>query len=133
MADQVLGRYRLLSVLGRGGMASVQLAATDGPAGFSKLVVIKELLPELAHDPEFLGMFLDEARVAARLRHPGIVQTHDVGQEGGRFYLAMEFLDGQPLSRVIQRLNEQGTPLSRELHIRVLIEVLAALDYAHNL
>ncbi|MEZ4230074.1 MAG: serine/threonine-protein kinase [Polyangiaceae bacterium] len=130
---EVLGRYRLLSLLGRGGMASVHLAVSEGPAGFNKLTVIKELLPELAHDPEFLGMFLDEARLAARLRHPSIVQTHDVGQEAGRFYLAMEFLDGQPLSRVTHRLAELGAPLSREHYVRVLMEVLAALDYAHHL
>ncbi|MEZ4371282.1 MAG: serine/threonine-protein kinase [Polyangiaceae bacterium] len=132
-SSEVLGRYRLLSLLGRGGMASVHLAVSEGPAGFNKLTVIKELLPELAHDPEFLGMFLDEARLAARLRHPSIVQTHDVGQEAGRFYLAMEFLDGQPLSRVTQRLADLGAPLSREHYIRVLMEVLSALDYAHHL
>lgn len=111
----------------------MHLAVSEGPAGFNKLTVIKELLPELAHDPEFLGMFLDEARLAARLRHPGIVQTHDVGQEAGRFYLAMEFLDGQPLSRVTQRFAELGNALPRELYIRVLMEVLSALDYAHHL
>ncbi len=114
-------------------MASVHLAVSQGPAGFNKLTVIKELLPELAHDPEFLGMFLDEARLAARLRHPSIVQTHDVGQDAGRFYLAMEFLDGQPLSRVTHRVTELGAPLSREHYVRVLMDVLAALDYAHQL
>src|SRR3954470_22858278 len=92
-----LGKYRLIAGLGRGGMAAVHLAIVHGPSAFNKLVVIKQIHPHYAEDPEVLGMFLDEARLAARLSHPNVVQTNDVGQDGERHYLAMEYLDGQPL------------------------------------
>ena len=98
-----LGKYRLIAELGHGGMAEVFLAVVQGPAGFNKLVVIKQIRPQLAEDPEFLGMFLDEARLAARLSHPNVVQTNEVGHEGNRYFIAMEYLEGQPLNRVIHR------------------------------
>lgn len=126
----VIGKYHLLATLGRGGMAEVFLAVIQGPAGFSKLVVLKELRPELSSEPEFLSMFLDEARLAARLQHPNVVQTNEVGHEGSRHFIAMEYLDGQPLSRVLSRMRGQ---LPLPLHLRVLSETLAALHYAHEL
>src|SRR5437868_14651266 len=95
-----LGKYRLIAELGHGGMAEVFLAVVHGPAGFNKLLVIKKIRPQFAEDPEFLGMFLDEARLAARLSHPNVVQTNEVGDEDGRYFMAMEYLDGQPLNRV---------------------------------
>src|SRR5512140_198820 len=105
-----LGKYRLIAELGHGGMAEVFLAVVRGPAGFNKLVVIKQIRPQLAQDPEFLGMFLDEARLAARLSHPNVVQTNEVGQENDRYFIAMEYLDGQPLNRVLHRLGRGGVP-----------------------
>ncbi|MCC6217312.1 MAG: serine/threonine protein kinase [Polyangiaceae bacterium] len=126
----VIGKYRLLATLGRGGMAEVFLAISQGPAGFSKLVVLKELRAELATDPDFLSMFMDEARLAARLRHPNVVQTNEVGEEAGRLYIAMEYLDGQPLSRVLSRMRGQ---LPLPLHLRVIAETLTGLHYAHEL
>jgi eukaryotic-like serine/threonine-protein kinase len=101
-----LGKYRLIAELGHGGMAEVFLAVVRGPAGFNKLVVVKQIRPQLAEDPEFLGMFLDEARLAARLSHPNVVQTNEVGQEGERYFIAMEYLEGQPLNRVLHRLSK---------------------------
>src|ERR1700679_722273 len=83
-----LGKYRLIAELGHGGMAEVFLAVVTGPAGFNKLVVVKQIRPQLAEDPEFLGMFLDEAKLAARLSHPNVVQTNEVGQEGERYFIA---------------------------------------------
>ncbi|MFO0755827.1 MAG: serine/threonine-protein kinase [Byssovorax sp.] len=127
-----LGRYRLLAELGHGGMAEVYLAEMRGPARFHKLVVIKQIRAELAEDPEFLGMFLDEARLAARLSHPNVVQTNEVGDEDGRYFMAMEFLDGQPLSRVRHRLG-RGEALPLAMHIRILADVLAGLHHAHEL
>ncbi len=127
-----LGKYRLIAELGHGGMAEVFLAVVRGPAGFNKLVVIKQIRPQLAEDPEFLGMFLDEARLAARLSHPNVVQTNEVGQEGERYFIAMEYLEGQPLNRVLHRLSRAGgLPLS--LHLRVISEVLSGLHHAHEL
>src|SRR4051812_12396895 len=127
-----LGKYRLIAELGHGGMAEVFLAVVRGPAGFNKLVVIKQIRPQLAEDPEFLGMFLDEARLAARLSHPNVVQTNEVGQEGSRYFIAMEYLEGQPLNRVVHRLGRSGgLPLA--MHLKVISDTLAGLHHAHEL
>jgi len=99
-----IGKYRVIAKLGQGGMARVLLTAVAGPAGFNKLMVVKELRDELAGDPEFLTMFLDEARLAARLNHPNVVNTFEVVTEGDRYFIAMDYLDGQPLNRVIHRI-----------------------------
>jgi eukaryotic-like serine/threonine-protein kinase len=127
-----LGKYRLIAELGHGGMAEVFLSVVRGPAGFNKLVVIKQIRPQLAEDPEFLGMFLDEARLAARLSHPNVVQTNEVGQEGERYFIAMEYLEGQPLNRVIHRLQKSGgLPLG--MHLKIIRDTLAGLQHAHEL
>src|SRR6185437_8026107 len=127
-----LGKYRLIAELGHGGMAEVYLAVVRGPAGFNKLVVIKQIRPQLAEDPEFLAMFLDEARLAARLSHPNVVQTNEVGQEGSRYFIAMEYLEGQPLNRVLHRVQKTGgIPLA--LHVKILSDVLGGLHHAHEL
>ncbi|MFT3774672.1 MAG: serine/threonine-protein kinase [Minicystis sp.] len=127
-----LGKYRLIAELGHGGMAEVFLAVVRGPAGFNKLVVIKQIRPQLAEDPEFLGMFLDEARLAARLSHPNVVQTNEVGQEGERYFIAMEYLEGQPLNRVVHRLQKNGgLPLG--MHLKIVCATLAGLHHAHEL
>lgn len=125
-------KYGLLAELGHGGMADVYLAVMRGPAGFgfTKLVVIKQLRRHLAEDPEFVGLFMNEARLAARLNHPNIVATYDVGQVGRVLYLAMEYLEGQALSRILHRLDER-MPLG--LHLRVLSDVLVGLHHAHEL
>ena len=127
---QALRKYRLIAEIGRGGMADVYLAVVQGPAGFNKLVVIKKTRPELAQDPEFLAMFLDEARLAARLNHPNVVQTTEVGQDGERYFIAMEYLDGQPLNRIRARAPAAFSTL---MQARVLADVLAGLHHAHEL
>src|SRR5215470_12868145 len=124
-----LRKYRLIAEIGRGGMADVFLAVVQGPAGFNKLVVIKKTRPELAQDPEFLSMFLDEARLAARLNHPNVVQTHEVGQDGERYFIAMEYLDGQALNRVRSLAKDFPIPMQ----VRVISDVLAGLHHAHDL
>ncbi|MFT3771379.1 MAG: serine/threonine-protein kinase [Minicystis sp.] len=125
-----LRKYRLIAEIGKGGMADVYLAVVQGPAGFNKLVVIKKTRAELTHDPEFIAMFLDEARLAARLNHPNVVQTHEVGQDGDRYFIAMEYLDGQPLNRIRARA---GAGLSIPMQVRVVSDVLAGLHHAHEL
>src|SRR3984885_2139843 len=128
-----LGKYRLVAEIARGGMGIVYLAVVHGPGGFHKVLVVKELKPELAEDATFLQMFLEEARLAARLRHPHIVQTNEVGSEGNRYFIAMEYLEGRTLNRVIRRYaaSQGGFPVA--LHLRVLREVLRGLHYAHTL
>jgi len=113
-------------------MGTVHLAKMDGPEGFNKLAVVKELRADLADSREFIQMFLDEARLAARLTHPNVVHTYGANQEDGRLYLALEYLDGQPWSRIRHTLWESGS-LPYTLHVKVLAEVLAGLHYAHEL
>ncbi len=131
MNEDRIGKYRVIGKLGQGGMARVLLTMVAGPHGFNKLLVVKELREELCHDPEFLAMFLDEARLAARLNHPNVVQTYEVGREGERYFIAMEYLEGQPLHAVLRRVGRPNMPL--DLHVRILADVLAGLEYAHTL
>ena len=98
------GRYRELALLGHGGMARVVLAALPGAAGVQKLLVIKEMLPELARDPEYIGLFTDEARVATRLDHPNLIQTYEFNEHDGHYFFAMEYLEGQPYSAFVAKL-----------------------------
>ena len=126
-----IGKYRVLARLGHGGMARVLLTMSEGPHGFNKLLVVKELREELAHDPEFLTMFMDVARIAARLNHPTIVQTSEIGHDGERHFIAMEYLEGQPLNAIFRRVGRRHIPL--ELHLKILADVLAALEHAHGL
>jgi serine/threonine-protein kinase len=134
-ADQrgTLGKYHLIAEIARGGMGIVYLALIQGKAGFNKLVVVKELKAELVEDPGFLTMFLDEARLAARLSHPNIVQTHEIGNEGERHYMALEYLDGRTYERVRKRSKNLGNRLTLHMQLRVISDVLAGLEYAHTL
>jgi serine/threonine-protein kinase len=127
-----VGRYRLIAELAHGGMGDVYLGVAQGPAGFSKLMVIKMLRPALADDEQFLAMFLEEARLAARLNHPNIVQTVEVGNEGRRYFLAMEYLEGQSLQRLRQRVAKEH-PFPLGPHVRIIVEALNGLQYAHDL
>jgi len=124
-----LGRHRLIAQLARGGMGIVWLARSEGPFGFEKLAVVKELKPSLAAEPAYREMFLEEARLAARLDHPNIVQTNEVGAEGDRLFMTLELLEGSSLHDAKKKI-EGGLPL--RLALRVLSGVLAALHYAHE-
>jgi len=124
--------YLLIGALGRGGMAEVLLALQDGPGGFRKLVVIKRLLPHLADEPGVVEMFLDEARLAARLEHPHVVRTEKVGEADGRHFIAMEYLDGEPVSRILRETTRRGEPLPLPLAARVGADALDGLAYAHG-
>ncbi len=125
-----LGKYQLVAEIARGGMGIVYLAVAQGPARFSKLLVVKELKPEFVEDETFLEMFLEEARLAARLSHPNIVQTYEVGEEEKRHYIVMDYLDGVTLARLLRR---KSTLFTRNMQLRVICEILAGLHYAHTL
>ncbi|MFT3696132.1 MAG: serine/threonine-protein kinase [Kofleriaceae bacterium] len=131
-SPRTLGKYRLIAEIARGGMGIVYLAMLQGPSGFSKLLVVKELKPELVEEPAFLQMFLEEARLAARLNHSNIVQTNEVGNDGDRYYMAMDYLDGRGLERMRRRARHVNNPLDLTLQLRVLCDVLAGLEYAHT-
>ncbi len=127
------GKYRLIAELGQGGMATVYLAVALGSSGFRKLAVVKLIRPQYASDPDLIQMFLDEARLCARLSHPNIVQTYDVGVDAGQYLMAMEYLDGVSLYTAVSRFVKTGTPFPFPLRARILSEVLEGLRYAHEL
>jgi serine/threonine protein kinase len=129
-ADRV-GKYRIIALLGQGGMASVYLSVVAGPGGVNKLLVVKLLRDELSQDEDFVSMFLNEARLATRLNHANVVQTYEIGLEDGHHFLAMDYLDGQPLHAVLRKASRSGVPL--DVHIRILAEMLAGLHHAHTL
>src|SRR5262245_37478312 len=116
-AEGAVGKYRVVLQLGQGGTADVYLAAADGPGGFRKLVVLKALKQSLSDDEEFRAMFLSEARLAARLHHPNVVQTNEVMEQDGRPTMVMEYLEGQPLSQVIVRGRQGGFTLDMQLRV----------------
>jgi serine/threonine-protein kinase len=131
MKAERVGKYRIIALLGQGGMASVFLSVVPGPMGVNKLLVVKLLREELSQDEDFVAMFLNEARLAARLNHANVVQTYEVGVEDRQHFLAMDYLDGQPLHAVLRKAGRGGVPL--DVHVRILADVLSGLHYAHTL
>ncbi|XXY95520.1 serine/threonine-protein kinase [Sorangium sp. So ce296] len=134
--NSLLGRYRLVAKLGRGGMADVFLAVSRGPGSFNKLVVVKCLRVGMAEDPRYVLMFLDEAKLSARLNHPNVVQTYEIGGESGGYFIVMEYLEGQPLKDIVRAV-VSGCPgaasFSRAVWVRIIAEALRGLHYAHEL
>jgi serine/threonine protein kinase len=124
------GKYRICSRLGGGGQAEVFLALASDLLGSSEPVVLKKLRPETRGQPELLAMFLDEARLAARLNHPNIVHTYEVGAADD-YFIAMEFLEGQPLNLV--RARSQVAALGPAAWARIVADALAGLHYVHEL
>ncbi len=131
MQSDRIGKYRIIAKLGQGGMATVYLSVVPGPAGVNKLLVVKLLKDDLSSDSDFLSMFLNEARLAARLNHANVVHTYEVGVEGQQHFLAMDYLDGQPLHALLRKATRAKMPL--DVHVRILADMLAGLDYAHTL
>ena len=133
-------KYRRIIELGHGGMASATLTAMRSTHGVTKLVVVKELLSELAADPDCRAMFMDEARLAARLNHPNVVQTFEIVDHVGEpsddglegvCAIVMEYLEGQPLNRFRSKL--KGDPRALSFYLAVMIEALSGIEYAHTL
>jgi serine/threonine protein kinase len=127
-----LGKYELVKRLSIGGMAEIFLARVMGLPGFQKLVVVKRILPQLAADPQFVDMFLDEARIAATLQHPSIVQTYDVGVVGGNYFIAMEYLHGEDVRSILRTANRQGRRIPLEHVLQIVMALSAGLHYAHE-
>ncbi|NUQ78968.1 MAG: serine/threonine protein kinase, partial [Polyangiaceae bacterium] len=129
-AGRTLGRYELLVPIAEGGMASVWAARMKGQRGFQKIVAIKQMKPELTDDPNFETMFLDEASLVSRLRHPNLAEILDLGEEDDVLYQVMEFVDGEPLNRLL-RQSRGGIPVP--LAVRIVKEASAGLHMAHEL
>jgi serine/threonine protein kinase len=127
------GKYQLFASLGRGGMADVFLSVARGQMGFNKLAVIKRLRQALAEEPAFRNMFLDEARLAARLSHPNIVHTYEVGEQNGVYFIAMEYLEGQSLNKVLKEALRRKEGIEPEVGARIIADALGGLAYAHGL
>lgn len=128
----MLGRYELITRIGHGGMAEVQLALQRGPAGFEKLVVIKLIHENLASQKDFVDMLLDEARVAALVKHPNVVDIYDLGEVDGRYFIAMEYLEGEPLLAVL-RAGRDGQRLDPLSTARLVADTAEGLEAAHEL
>ena len=128
-----IGKYKLVRLIASGGMAEVYLARQAGAAGFEKLVCLKRILPHLARDRQFVEMFLNEARLAARLDHPNIVSIFDLGEANGNYFIAMEFIDGPSLRAVAKRAHERGERLPIAEVVKIVSMAAGGLHYAHDL
>lgn len=129
----MFGRYVLFDRIGRGGMADIYLARADTSLGGSRLCVVKQILPELGRDQAFEKMLIEEAKLAARLTHANVVQVFDLGREGDRLYLGMEYVEGFDLNQLLRALSKSKVALPAEFAIFMVRETLRALDYAHRL
>lgn len=98
-----IGRYRIALELASGGMATMFLARAEGPGGFEKLAALKRIHPHLATDPQFIEMFFDEARIASRIAHPNVCSVFDFGEAAGAYYIAMDYVHGETLGRVLKQ------------------------------
>src|SRR5262245_41393723 len=133
-----LGRYELLLPIAQGGMARVWAARQHGHRGFSKVVAIKTILPELASDPTFEAMFLDEARLASAVHHPNVCEIFDLGEESGTLYIAMAGVNGDSLSRILKPPTGTGEkPVAIRLNPfiagRIVADAAKGLHAAHEL
>lgn len=126
------GKYYLTEKIATGGMAELYRAKRVGVAGFEKLLVIKKILPHLSHHEEFVSMFINEAKIAAQLTHPNIVQIFDLGKIENSYYIAMEYVWGKDLKAVLKKGRESNLPVSIEHVAQIISKACGALDYAHK-
>ena len=116
------GKYELLKQIGSGGMAEIYLARAFGVAGFEKQLVIKRIRPDIAQNPRFIKLFINEAKIGVELNHPNIVQVYDLGRVGPIWYMAMELLNGRDLNKIVKRF--RGEQKKLPLKTLVVEEVL---------
>ncbi|HSK76960.1 MAG TPA: TonB family protein [Thermoanaerobaculia bacterium] len=126
------GQYTLLEKIAVGGMAEVWKARMRGVEGFQKTVAIKKILPHMTDNSEFVGMFIDEAKLAAQLSHPNIVHIYDLGKLGRDFYIAMEYVEGKDLRSLLNSARKRGMKLPLGLALLIAARLASALDYAHR-
>jgi serine/threonine protein kinase len=128
----MLGRYQVQSHLASGGMAEIYLARAIGLEGFERYVVVKCIKPEHARDERFVKMFIDEARVSAHLHHQNIAQVYDIGQEGGAYYFAMEYLHGENVRDLLHKVAVARGEVPLEHALSIVCGAAAGLHYAHE-
>src|SRR5688572_29501307 len=122
-----IGRYALHRQIARGGMATIHIARLLGDEGFSRIVAAKRLLPEFAEDPEFVAMFLDEARIASRVHHRNVVPVLDVVSSNGEVILVQEYVHGVPLQWLLKMMRESKTQMPINVALSIACQVLAGL------
>ncbi|MCU0661527.1 MAG: serine/threonine protein kinase [Myxococcota bacterium] len=128
-----VGRYNLIYILGKGGMATVYMGQASGLAGFEKLVTVKVIHPHLAQERSFVNMFLDEARLSALIQHPNVAAVQEVGEQDGLLYMVGEFVEGQSLKTVIDKATQCSTRLSHPMAAYIASCVCDGLHAAHEL
>ena len=129
---QLFGRFVLKELKAKGGMAEIFDAEMVGSEGFSKRVALKRMLPHLSEDASFTAMFLDEARLASKLSHPNVVQVFDFGEVEGRYFIAMEYLEGESLSALVRSARRSGVPLSQRAVLQIMAAAADGLHHAHT-
>jgi serine/threonine-protein kinase len=127
-----LGRYSLHAELAAGGMATVYLARLNGPVGFGRTVAIKRLHPHLARDPDFVAMFLDEARLAARIQHPNVVPTLDVVATDSELFIVLEYVRGESLGGLVRAARRSNTKIPIPVALAIVVDMLKGLHAAHE-
>lgn len=128
-----IGRYEVVGKLAAGGMAQLFVGRLVGPSGFERPVVIKCILPHLAAAPGFVEMFLDEARLVARIRHPNVIQVHELDRDGDELFMAMEYLEGETVSGILRRLWVRKTSMDPAAAALVAASACSGLHAAHEL
>src|ERR1700733_10414333 len=131
-APRVVGRYVLYGAIASGGMATVHFGRLVGPAGFARPVAIKRLHAQFARDPEFVKMFMDEARLAARVSHPNVVQTLDLVEATDEVFLVMDYVRGLALASLARTVRATGARIPPNIAIGILVGVLEGLHAAHE-
>ena len=129
---RTVGRYVLYGELASGGMATVHFGRLSGPVGFSRTVAIKRLHPQFAKDPEFVTMFLDEARLCGRIRHPNVVPTLDVVATEGEIFIVMEYVAGEAFSKLMKIAWQRNLPVPPRVAATIISSVLHGLHAAHQ-
>lgn len=133
LSEQVrVGRYELIYRLGSGGMATVFVGRLSGPAGFERMMAVKVIHQHLADSKKFIDMFLDEARMAALIHHPNVVEIYEVGRDQGLFFMVGEFVHGPDLGKLLRRVEDRDTPLEPEYSAYIAAQVCLGLHAAHE-
>lgn len=127
-----VGDYVILGLIARGGMAEIYKAKKKGVKGFEKIIAIKRILSGYGEDDKFIEMLVDEAKIAAELSHPNIVQIYDLGRKDNYYFIAMEYVQGKDLREMQRRLVECGQLMPEQIAIHLIIKILEALSYAHK-